>query len=135
MQRSGFTLVEVILASIILCGTVLALGAISTRSMGQTRLNRQYEIAAALADKQLTMIDYIGVDYFIELGQRSGEFDEYDPPYTWQVGTEYLEIDELYKATVTIGWVDAGRPYSIAIETRLEGATTLVPEEEPIPGE
>ena len=89
---------------------MLALGAISTRSMGQTRLNRQYEIAAALDDKQLIMIDYVGVDYFIELGQRSGEFDEYDPPYGWEVATEYLEIDELYEVTATITWIDAGRP-------------------------
>jgi len=49
---TGFTLVETITASVILCGAVLAVGAISTRSLGETRLNRQYEVAAALADRQ-----------------------------------------------------------------------------------
>ena len=58
----GFTLVETILASVILCGAVLAVGAISTRSLGGAKLNRQYEVAAALVDRQLCLIDYIGVD-------------------------------------------------------------------------
>jgi hypothetical protein len=30
-----------------------------------TRLNRQYETAATLLDRQLTMIDYLGVEEFI----------------------------------------------------------------------
>ena len=64
-NRRGFTLVETILASVILCASILALGAISTRALSSAKLNRQYETAAALAEKQLVMISYIGIDNFI----------------------------------------------------------------------
>ncbi len=58
----GFTLVEVIAASIILCGVVMIAGAIGTRSLVGARLDRRYEAAASLADKQLSLIEYVGID-------------------------------------------------------------------------
>ncbi|MHC4485650.1 MAG: type IV pilus modification PilV family protein [Planctomycetota bacterium] len=67
-NNRGFTLVETVAASAILCGAVLTVGAISTRSLSGTRLNRRYEMATALIDKQLSLIDYVGIDEFIELG-------------------------------------------------------------------
>ena len=123
---TGFTLVETITASIILCGAVLAVGAISTRSLGETRLNRQYEVAAALADRQLTMIDYIGVENFIESGQTEGELEEFEPGYHWKVVTDYQAIDNLYLVSITVSWVEHNRPYSISVETMLNGTGMLV---------
>ena len=120
-NRRGFTLVETILASIILCGAVLALGAISTRSLSQTRLNRQYEVAGMLADRQLTMIDYVGIDDCIESDQTEGVFEEFEPGYHWQVVTEYQEIDNLYQVNVTVSWIERNRPYSVSVDTMLNG--------------
>jgi len=125
-NKRGFTLVETITASVILCGAVLAVGAISTRSLGETRLNRQYEAAAALADKQLTMIDYVGVDSFIESGQMEGEFEEFEPGYHWEVITDYQAIDNLYLVNITVSWVEHNRPYSISVDTMLNGTGMLV---------
>ena len=139
-NSSGFTLVETILASVILCGAVLALGAISTRSLGQTKLNRQYEVAAALADRQLTLIDYIGVEDFIELGQTEGEFGAGDafsntsqneksnvgPRYRWEAVTEYRDIDNLYKVNITVSWVERNRRHSVSVDTMLNGKGMLV---------
>lgn len=119
----GFTLVETITASVILCGAVLAVGAISTRSLGETRLNRQYEMAAALADRQLTMIDYVGVEEFIELGQMEGEFE---PGYHWEVVTDYQAIDNLYLVNITVSWVERNRPCSISVDTMLNGTGMFV---------
>ena len=48
-SETGFTLIETVLASIVLCAAVLALGAISTRSLSQAKLNRQFETAIACA--------------------------------------------------------------------------------------
>ena len=120
-NKSGFTLVETILASIILCAAVLALGAISTRSLGLTRLNRQYEVASTLVDRQLSLIDYIGVDNFIEFGQTEGEFDQYEPVYNWEVVTESIGIDNLYVVNITISWIERNRQYSVSVDTRLNG--------------
>ena len=128
--KRGFTLVETVLASIILCGAVLAMGAISTRSVSEIRLNRQYEVAAALADRQLTLIDYIGVDNFIEFGQMEGQFEEAEPGYHWRAVAEYLGIGSLYQVNITVSWVERNRPYSVSVDARFNGTGMFAETEE-----
>jgi len=123
--RSGFTLVETIVASVILCGSVLALAAISTRCLGGTRLNRQYEVAAALAEKQLSMVDFTGVEEFIQTGQSEGESDEFDVAYRWQVDVQSEGVDYLYLVTVTVTWAERGTIHSLSVDTRLNGTGML----------
>jgi len=125
-NRKGFTLVEAAVASTILCGAVLTVGAISTNSLKSTRLNRQYEVAASLIDKQLSLIDYIGIDEFIDIGQMEGSFEEIEPGYHWEVLTEYQDIDSLYLVTITVTWVDRKRPHSISVDTMLDGITIYI---------
>ena len=125
-KNKGFNLVETITASVILSGAVITVGAISTSSLINTRLNRQYEVAASLIDKQLTLIDYMGIDQFIEQGQMEGVFDEFEPGYQWTVSTEYQEIDNLYLVRITVSWVERNRPYNISAETVLNGQSLLV---------
>ena len=123
---TGFTLVETMVASVILCGAVLALGAISTRSLVETKLNRQYEVATALAERQLTWIDYIGVENFIESGQMEGDIENFEPGYHWKVVTESQGIDNLYLVNITVSWVERKRLYSISVDTMLNGTGMLV---------
>jgi len=125
-NKKAFTLVEVILATTILCGAVLTLGAISTRSLTETRLNRQYEMAAGLVEKQLTLIDYMGIEEFMELGWMEGEFEEFGQGYYWEVVTEYEEIDNLYLVNITVSWVEHNRPYSVSVDTKLNGTGMFV---------
>jgi len=125
-NRKGFTLVEAAVASTILCGAVLTVGAISTSSLSGTRLNRQYEAAVSLIDKQLSLIDYVGIDEFVELGQMEGDFAEIEPGYHWAVVTEYQDIDSLYLVTITVSWVEHNRPYSISVDTMLDGITIYI---------
>jgi hypothetical protein len=125
----GFSLIETLVAGTILSGTVLAVLATSTRSIGTTRLNRQYEKAASLAEKQLTLIDFLGIDEFIEAGRLEGLSQESEPAYHWQVETEYQDIDSLYRLTMTVMWVDRGRPHSLVVETMLNGESLVLKEE------
>lgn len=125
-KKKGFTLVESAVASTILCGAVLTVGAISTNSLRGVRLNRQYEIAASLIDKQLSLIDYVGIDEFIELGQVEGDFEDIEPGYHWEVATEYQDIDSLYLVTIIVSWVDHGRLYSISVDTMLNGVSVYI---------
>jgi prepilin-type N-terminal cleavage/methylation domain-containing protein len=124
-NKNGFTLVEVISASIILCGAVMIVGAIGTRTLIGTRLNRRYEMAASLIDKQLSLIDYIGIDSIVEMGRMDGEFEDSGYSYNWQIETEYQEIDSLYLVTVTASWVEGNRPYSLSVDTMLDGETLM----------
>jgi hypothetical protein len=117
----GFNLVETMVASVILSGAVLTVAAVSTRALTGTKLNRQYEIAASLIDKQLSFIDYLGIDEFVETGQTEGVFDEFEPGYYWQISTEYQYIDSLYLVTMEITWMEHNRPYSLTVDTMFDG--------------
>lgn len=120
-RKRGFTLVETIVASTILCGSVLTITAVCSKALTNTRLNRQYETALSLVDRQLSLIDYVGVDEFIELGSFEGTFSDYTPVYTWKASLQYENLDDLYFITVTLSWVDNGRPFSVSMDTMLNG--------------
>ncbi|MCP4258539.1 MAG: prepilin-type N-terminal cleavage/methylation domain-containing protein [Planctomycetes bacterium] len=124
-NKKGFSLIETLVASAILSGSVLTLGAISTMAVSGTRLNRQYEVAASLLDKQLNLVDYIGIDEFVDLGQMEGIFEEY-PDYHWEVVTEYQDIDSLYLVSITVSWINGNHPYSISADTMLNGVSAYI---------
>ncbi len=126
INKKGFSLIETLVASAILSGAVLTVGAISTMSLSGTRLNRQYEMAASLIDKQLSLIDYVGIDEFIELGRMEGVFEEIEPGYHWEVITEYQDIDSLYLVTLTVSWINGNRPYSLSVDTMLDGISVYI---------
>ena len=123
--NKGFTLIETVVASTILCGSVLTITAICSKSLSNTRLNRQYETALSLVDRQLSLIDYIGIDEFINLGKFEGEFEEdkYGLLYTWNATVQYENLDDLYYVTVTVNWNDNNRPYTITVDTMLNGVS------------
>lgn len=121
--KKGFTLIETLVASTILCGSVLAITAVSSKALSNTVQNRRYETALLLADRQLGLIDYIGIDEFINLGNYDGEFTDYELPYTWHADVQYENLDDLYYITVTVSWKDNSRPYSVSIDTMLDGVS------------
>ena len=103
----------------------MIVGAIGTKTLIGTRLNRRYEMAASLIDKQLSLIDCIGIDSIVEMGRMDGEFEDSGYLYNWQIETEYQEIDSLYLVTVTASWVEGNRPYSLSVDTMLDGETLM----------
>jgi type II secretory pathway pseudopilin PulG len=119
--KKGFTLVETVAATFILGSAVLVLAAGVSRSLVGIRLNRQYEVAAALIDRQLAVIDYTGIEEFVESGQMEGESEEAGRVYRWEVVTEYEGIDNLYKVDLTVSWVDHRRVYSVSVGTMFNG--------------
>jgi hypothetical protein len=72
------------------------------------------------------MIDYMGIDEFIEADQTEGVFDEYEGAYHWRVETEYQDIDSLYLVRITVSWVDGNRPYSISADTMFDGVSMYI---------
>ena len=122
-KTKGFTLVEVIAASVILCGAVMLVGRVGTQAMTGTKLNRRYEMAASVIDRQLNLIDYVGIDAFIEAGEFEGVSEDLGYTFQWEVQTQYLEIDSLYSVKITVVWAEGRRPYSITVETMFNGTT------------
>jgi Tfp pilus assembly protein PilV len=119
--RAGFSLVETLVAGVILSGSVLALGAISTNAIGDIRLNRHYETAASLIEMQLTMIDHVGIDRFVQSDKMDGVFDEFEPGYQWKVSADARDIDNLYLVTITISWMEGSRLHQVSAQTMLDG--------------
>ncbi len=130
-KDTGFTLVEVIAASVILCGAVMLVGRVGTQAMTGTKLNRRYEMAASLVDRQLSLIDYLGIDAFIEAGESEGDSEDFGYMFHWEVVTEYLEIDSLFLVRITVMWAEGRRPYSISVDTMFDG---IIPMEEEAAG-
>ena len=93
LNRHGLTLVETLVAGMILSATVVTVSALISKSMFGTGTNRAYELAASLLDRQMTLIDTVGIDAFIEAGQTQGEFGEIAPNHTWAMYIEALGID------------------------------------------
>jgi len=121
LKKRGFTLVETIVATVILCGSVLTIGAICSRSVTGTKINRSYETALNLANRQLDLIDYVGIDEFLNMGQSSGDFEDVAPGYGWIVNTEYQEIDALYYVSITVFWYEHTRRQQVMVDTMLDG--------------
>jgi hypothetical protein len=126
LRKRGFTLVETIVATIILCGSVLTIGAICSRAVTGTRINRSYETALNLVNRQLSLIDYVGIDEFLEMGQMSGDFEDIAPGYRWQVNTEYQELDALYYVSITVYWYEHTRRNQLTVDTMLDGVSEYV---------
>lgn len=120
----GFNLVEALVATVILSGAVLTLSAISSNALSSTRLHRHYEMAAAVLDKQLSLIDYMGIDAFLQAGQTEGIVEDMEPAFRWTVTTEYQGTDSLYLVGITVTWMEGIRPYSVTVQTMLDGSTT-----------
>ncbi len=123
--EAGFSLVEMLVAGVILSASVVTVGAISTRSLDATRSNRQVEQAVALIDRLLRIIDDTGIDAFLEKGQTEGYEEDIKPGYQWRVTTQYLEVDQLYRVTVTVTWRDRGRVRQMAVDTEVNGTGSL----------
>jgi len=124
MRNRGFNLVETLVASAILSSAVVTIGAISTSALTMTRLNRQYEMAATIAEKQLRMIDYVGIDAIAESGTVDGDVEDFDPVFHWEVTTEYMEIDSLYLVNIVVSWAEGNRPRFFSMQTMLNGVST-----------
>ena len=122
--KHGFTLVETLVASTILCGSVLTISAVCSKALVTTKLNREYENALRLIDRQLTVIDYMGIDEFVAQGSFEGEFTEFEPIiYYWYADVRQENIDNLYYVTLSMEWVDHNRPFRISIDTMFDGVS------------
>jgi len=115
--RRAFTLVEALVASIILAGSVVMVSALNSRCLRRTLLNQQHERAWQLMDRQLTLIDAMGIDTFVEQRINQGDMDDGDLIYTWEVAIDTHEIEGLYPTTMTVRWIRGNRQQTITAST------------------
>lgn len=117
-SRYGFNLLETLLASSLLAGAVMTIGALSARSVSTLRVDQETEKAWELADMQLKLIDASGVSTFQKLGQYSGRFEQAEG-YSWEADIEELEIQTLFFIDLTVRWQSGSKIRQIRCQTRL----------------
>ncbi|HIJ67777.1 MAG TPA: prepilin-type N-terminal cleavage/methylation domain-containing protein [Planctomycetes bacterium] len=123
-SRKGFSLIEMIVAAVLLSGAVVTICAIGNRSLGGVKLNRENETAWQLLDRQLALIDYIGVEQFMEAGQTEGSFgddDEGGTVYYWSSNITEGEADNIYRVDMLVSWSAGGRAGQVSAATVFNG--------------
>lgn len=117
----SFTLIETIAATLLLSLSVITLAGIGVHSLGTARSIVVYEKAWELADRQLTIVDYIGVGNYILNGPMEGTFEGDGMAFTWNLAFSETTLDSLYDVTVTVGWPENRGYKKIQAQTRLSG--------------
>ena len=120
-NRDGFSLIEVIIAAVILSFAIIVLCGICTRSLISVQTNRDYEQAWEVLDRQLEAITYVGIDDFLEEGQTDGDFKGIELTYHWDVETKLTDTDNLYEINITVSWKRANKGFAVSAKTMLLG--------------
>jgi len=114
--QTGFTLLEVLVATVILATGVAIVSQGISRAIWGLALSRQYTVASFLAQQKLAELE-AGV---ISANETQGDFGEVHPGYSWElsfadVGDPMLDLEEV---TLTVRW-DSGRGERSLVVTTL----------------
>jgi hypothetical protein len=133
-KAPAFTLVEVIAASALLAIGVVVVAAITSRSLDALRYDTDYARAWEVLDRQLTVIEYIGIDTVVQKDITKGNFTERDTNYSWSLAITQEPYDKLQKIDITVAWLKGGKARSISASTMFNG-TGVVGEQTALPEE
>lgn len=117
-RYAGFSLVEAILANVILCGAVVALGSVSNSCLKDVVINDLHSKAASLAQRKLLMIEYMGIEAFMEADDLAGKIEQGSDTFSYNIAVEKLEINNLYSVAIKIGFTRGSRNYEVNAQTR-----------------
>lgn len=127
-NNKGFSLIEMLVAAMLLSGGVVTICAVSSKSMQNVKYSREYELAWEVLDRQLTLIDYVGIEDFIEQGQMEGKLSSRDktgPVYYWVVDITEGDADNLYNVDMTVNWGGKRREGRVSASTVFNGKGML----------
>ena len=129
-SRRGFTIVEALVAGVILALSAVALGATVSHCMRSLTLARDYQRAAELLDETFTKIDIIGPAQLYYEGPTEGICREPHERFTWQATIDPRTEGSLYEVTVRISWPNpAGGSRHVEAQTLLNDPAGSRPDE------
>ena len=116
--RSGFTLLEVMLAVAIVGTALFSIALAIGRCMDAAKQTGSYTTAHDLAEAKL-MECANSTNFF--LGVTTGDFDANYPGFQWQreIVADDSHLDSLYRQTLTVTWKDRGKDYDVTLTTML----------------
>ena len=126
-RQKAFTLVEAVVAAVILSMAIMAYCAVTTRSMDQVRLNREREIAWQLLDRQFVTIAQVGIDEFIQQGKTEGLIEAHDIQFLWQAQLDHQDLGNLYALQLTLHWPHQGKDLKVSATALFNGTPPVGP--------
>lgn len=117
-QPSGFMLIDVIVATILLGVSLVVMVSLAGRAIGSQSRGEELATAAALADEQLQMVLARGPDDYAGRFPTSGAcdvpFNRFQYKLTFEEGSG---VSQPFRVTATISWTSGVIPQSISIQT------------------
>ena len=117
--HGGFTILEGLLAGVILAVSAVAIAHGMNQSMEAARLAREHDEAAMLLDQVFTRIYTIGPDRLLSVGPREGRFPEPYENYRWEVTIQTTELPDLYRLGVRLSWPTPRGTRHVEADTQL----------------
>ena len=125
-RRRGFTLVEMVVATVLLAlGVVGALACISSATRS-TSISSEYTTAAFLAQQKFAELE--AQPDQIQGGEQNGDFGEAHPTFSWRQQVESTTIASLMRVTLQVEWRSGALSRSAQFASYI-----LIPEEEQQP--
>jgi general secretion pathway protein I len=126
-SRRGFTLIEMIVATLLLAIAVVgALAAFASATQSSSTSERLHTVAL-LAQRRLTEVELQSDT--LSGGEQQGDFGEEFPEYRWRQVVEPTEYQNLYKVTLTVQWGPQTGPRERAFTTFIRSDQNQVPQE------
>jgi len=124
-RNKGFSLIEVLVAAGLLATATVTICSLGAKSLSALRIHQEYEKAWDVLDRQMVLLDQIGIQSLISNPNLSGIISDQHSAmqWRWQAALELLEIEQLYSLTMTVEWVSENRVRRIQCDTRLRAAT------------
>jgi type II secretory pathway pseudopilin PulG len=119
-STGGFTLIEMLVAGMILAMAVAVIATAVSHSYGSLADARDERRASTLMDDLLTKVDLIGPNRIATEGPHSGKFDGADERFSWSLDVSNRPQGHLYEITATVTWpAAAGKSRSVNVTTYL----------------
>jgi len=114
-SQRGFTIIEMVVASILLAvGVTAALYTISL-STHNTAIASEYSVASMLAQQRIAEME--AQPDQISGGSQNGSFGDEYSQYSWDQTVETTDFSTLMRVTLTISWQSGAAPRSIQFVT------------------
>ena len=118
-RRGGFTLIEMIVATILLAIGVLASVGVIDGSEHAAATAHDLEIASYLASEKMSDAAIQASEGQINTDQQQGNFSPEHPNFHWQESVQQGQFTNLYLVKIVVQWGNPASPHSTEITSDL----------------